>query len=127
MGGKDMIHLEKEDIVIGYMDGYCPYNILIEPLGRLDEEADRLQKADGKLPCFDDNGEYDDQDWYDFFFETNENGVSSLYFERGISGEYGDEIEIDEETKRNAFEVILDYYGGLEGYKEAIEEYEGRC
>ena len=37
----------------------------------LDALADKMRKADGEFPFFDDSGDYDDDGWYDFFIGLN--------------------------------------------------------
>ena len=125
-GGMNM-RLEANEFYINETcgDGYCPFDILLDETGYLNEIADEQQKAKGKIPLFDNSGEYDGNDWYNFFLECNENGVSRLYYEYGLSGEFGDDIEIDEVTKQNAFSKVLAYFGGLDKYKEYIKEWEG--
>ena len=102
-------------------EGYFPYDILIDDTKELNEKADEIQKAKGKLPLFDDFGEYDADNWYNFYLECNEKGVYGLWFEYG-SGEAGDRIEISEQDKANAFKAVCDFFGGLDGYKAYIEK-----
>lgn len=107
-------------------DGYSPYNILLDDTKELNSIADEQQKAKGKLPLFDDSGEYDDTGWYDFFLECNINGVKRLYYEYGLNGEFLGEINLTEQDKMEAFKAVLDFFGGIEEYKEYINEYEGK-
>lgn len=117
--------LTKEDIYIteDQICGYSPMRVLIWDTHALNEEADRQQKAEGNLPLFDYSGEYDGNNWYDYFFITDGNKVTRLEYEYGIGGVPCGEIEIDETTKRNAWEVICDYYGGEEEYRKECEEW----
>ena len=103
-------------------DGYSPYHILLDDTKILNAIADEKQKAKGKLPLFDDSGEYDPNDWYDFFLQCDITGVKRLYYQYGMSGEYGDEILLSEREKKKAFRKVLDFFGGMKGYKEYIKE-----
>lgn len=105
-------------------DGYNPYRVLLDDTHELNMIADKNQKADGKLPCFDNSGEYDDVGWYDFFLECDTNGVKRLAYEYGLNGQPLGEIELSEQDKTNAFKAVCDFFGGIEGYKEYIREYE---
>lgn len=112
-----LMHIDKENII--FDDEYMSHfevesrdELQIESLNSLDEEADRIQKAKGKLPLFDDSGDYDSEDWYEFFFTYEEGIITGLYFQYGISHEYGDEIKIDEETKLNAQSKLEAYMKG---------------
>lgn len=122
-----MINLSKDEIYVveDQILGYDPHRVCIEDTNKLNTIADQIQKAKGELPLFDYSGEYDGNDWYDFFFVTDGKEVHELYFQYGLGADIGDEIEIDEETKRNAFEVICDYYGGYDEYQNACKEYNG--
>lgn len=106
-------------------DGYSPYNILLVDTNELNTIADAIQKEKGELPLFDYTQDYDADDWYNFFLECNADGVSGMYFTYGAGDEYADAIELNEEDKRKAFEAVLEFFGGLNGYKNYINEYEG--
>ena len=105
--------------------GYCPFDILLDDTKLLNSIADIQQKAKGERPLFDGSEDCDLEDWYNFFLECNEDGVSRLYYEYGMGGEYADEIEIDEVTKQNAFTKVIEFFGGINGYKNYIKEWEG--
>ena len=102
--------------------GYSGYNILLDPTHEMEQMADEIQKAKGKIPLFDDTGEYDNEDWYDFYLTCDENGVKEMYFTYGISDEYGDEIELSELDKLKAWKAVLEFFGGIKGYKKYLEE-----
>lgn len=104
--------------------GYSPYDILLDDTNELNTIADRIQKAKGKLPLFDYSGECDTEDWYNFYLMCDEDGVIGLYFTYGLDGSIGDDIEITEEDKVNAFKAVCDFFGGIDGYKEYINKYE---
>lgn len=120
-----MINLSKDEIYVveDQILGYDPRRVLIDSTNKLDSLADQIQKAKGELPLFDDSEEYNSEDWYNFYFDTDGKRVTTFYFEYGLGGDYCDEIEIDEETKRNAFEVICNYYGGYDEYQKICREY----
>lgn len=103
--------------------GYSPYDILLDDTNELNTIADRIQKAKGKLPLFDYSGEYDDEDWYNFYLECDENGVKGLYFVYGLDTSEGDNIKITEEDKADAFKAVCNFFGGIEEYKKYIEIY----
>ena len=104
--------------------GYCPYNILLDDTNELNSIADRIQKAKGELPLFDYTGDYDSENWYNFFLTCGKQGVDCLYFEYGMDGTYCDEIQLTDEDKVNAFNAVIDYFGSDEKYNEYIMEYE---
>lgn len=104
--------------------GYSPYNILLDETQTMNELADKIQKAKGNLPLFDDSGDYDPDDWYNFYLECDEDGVKCMYFEYGISSEYCDEIELTEEEKQEAFEQVIKFFGSKDEYRKYIENYE---
>lgn len=106
--------------------GYSPYDILLDDTNELNTIADRIQKAKGKLPLFDYSGECDTEDWYNFYLMCDEDGVIGLYFTYGLDSSIGDDIEITEEDKVNAFKAVCDFFGGLDEYKHYIDAYEGR-
>jgi len=91
----------------------------------MNQIADEIQKRKGRLPLFDDSGEYDDEDWYNFYLECDLDGVFGMYFTYGISERGGNEIELSNEDKAKAFEAVLEAFGGYEKYKKYIEMYEG--
>lgn len=105
-------------------DGYCPYQILLDDTNELNEIADRIQKAKGELPLFDYSGEYEGEDWYDFYLECDGNKVIALRFEYGWSGTRGGYIELTDEDKIKAYEEICKFFGSVEDYKEYIRRYE---
>lgn len=117
-----MIHLDNINIDSDQIDGYSLIRILIDDSSYLNSIADKIQKAKGMLPLFDDSGEYDPDNWYDFYLDVNvkELKVNCLYFEYGINGEYCDVIEIDDETKEYAMKTICEYYGGEDEYKKRL-------
>lgn len=116
---KDEIYIDGE----GCYDDY-PLTIPIESTIKLNNEADRIQKAKGELPLFDDSDEYDNEDWYDFHFETNGREVTGLYFDYGIKRTNGYvKIDIDETSKRNAWEVICKAWGGEKKYKKCCHKF----
>ena len=106
--------------------GYSPYDILLDDTNELNSIADRIQKAKGYLPLFDDSYEYDDENWYNFYLECDSDGVKGLWFEYGIDGAEGNRIELTEEDKANAFKAVCDFFGGLDEYKHYIDAYESR-
>lgn len=116
---KDEIYIDSE----GCYDDY-PLTIPILSTIKLDNEADRIQKAKGELPLFDDSGEYDCDDWYEFHFTTNGKEVTGLYFDYGIKrmDGYG-EIDIDDITKHNAWEVICKAWGGEKKYRRCCDKF----
>lgn len=120
-----MISLSKDEISVteDQILGYDPHRVLIYSTNKLDAIADQIQKEKGELPLFDYEGEYNDRDWYDFYFDTDGKRVTSLYFQYGLGADYCDEIEIDEVTKQNAFEIICEYYGGFDEYQKACEQF----
>lgn len=108
------MHIDKENMILDddYMwNCYSEFRneAKIEPLGSLEREADRIQKAKGKLPLFDYSGEYDNDDWYEFYFKLDGDKVTDLEFIYGLGGYTGDVIEIDEQTKRSAEEMIKEW------------------
>ena len=103
--------------------GYSPYRILLDDTTELNAIADKQQKAKGKLPLFDYSGEYDGDDWYDFFLLCDSHGVDNLVYEYGAGMEPAGEIELSEQDKTDAFKAVCDFFGGIEGYKEYIKEY----
>lgn len=120
-----MINLSKDEICVteDQIEGYSPYRVCVYETNELNALADYIQKAKGELPLFDYSGEYNSEDWYNFYFDTNGKEITSFYFEYGLDGDYGDVIEIDKETKQNAFEVICNYYGGYDEYQKICREY----
>lgn len=107
-------------------DGYCPFRVLLDDTKELNTIADNIQKAKGKLPLFNygDGEECDDDSWYNFYLICNRNGVDTLEFEYGDRMEYCDTIPLTEEDKKNAFDAVLKFFGGVDGYKQYIDEYE---
>lgn len=105
--------------------GYSPYDILLDDTDELNEIADKIQKAKGKLPLFnyEEDEEYDGESWYNFFLTCDEDGVSSMYFEYGDGAEYCDEIPLTEKDKKDAFDAVLKFFGGIDEYKEYIKIY----
>ena len=106
-------------------DGYSPYEILLDDTPELNSIADCIQRKKGNLPLFDDSGEYDDQNWYDFYLRCNLDQVNGMYFEYGISGEYCDEIPMTDKEREEAYAKVLDFFGGYGEYKRYILDYEG--
>ena len=104
--------------------GYSPYNIMVDDTRELCDMADNIQKAKGTLPLFDDSGDYNPDDWYNFYLRCDVSGVSGMYFEYGIGDIYGDEIPMTDEDKAEAFRAVLNFFGGIGGYKEYIERCE---
>lgn len=123
-GGDNMIHLDKNEmkIVDDQILGYCPTRVAINDTHKLNAEADRLQAEKGELPLFDDaayaRGE---EDWYNFYLNVDEE-TKDIVLEYETSHDYG-VIDINEETKRNAYEIICKYYGGEEEYQRTCKEY----
>ena len=105
--------------------GYSPYTILLDDTKQMNEIADIIQKQKGELPLFDDSAEYNADDWYNFYLDCDVDGVKKMWFEYGMGGDYCDEIELTEIEKVVAFETVCDFFGGLERYRDYIEEYEG--
>ena len=103
--------------------GYSPFTILLDDTDQLNSIADDIQKEKWELPLFDTSGEYDPDDWYDFFLECDLDGVHGMYFQYGNCPDYCDSIELDDESKRKAYEAVLKFFGGIDGYKEYIEIY----
>lgn len=106
-------------------DQYNPYDILLVDTSELNAIADKIQKAKGGIPLYDDSAEYDDEEWYNFYLTCDINGVKQLWFEYGDGG-VGDEIPITEQDKADAFKAVCDYFGGIEGYREYIDKWEGK-
>lgn len=106
--------------------GYSPYDIMLDDTHELNEMADKIQKRKGELPLFDEAA-YDrgEDNWYNFFLECDENGVTGLWFEYGYGAEYGDRIELSDQDKADAFTAVLNFYGGIEGYKAYMDSYNG--
>lgn len=103
--------------------GYSPYNILLNDTKELNALADSIQKKKGEIPLFDYSGEYDDDNWYDFYLECNIDGVKGMYFTYGVGDKYGDEIKLTEQDKKDAFKAVCDFYGSIEDYKEYVAKY----
>ena len=113
------------EFVVGCMDGYCPTHVIVEDNEELISVADKLQKAKGKLPLFDTSVEYDPDDWYNFYLELDICGdrVNALTYEYGLSGEYCGSIYLTDEQKEKAYQVVIDYYGGINKYKGIVYDY----
>lgn len=107
-------------------DGYSPYRVLLDDTKELNAIADKIQKAKGELPLFnyEDGEEYNGESWYDFFLICDTDGVDRLEFEYGDGMEYCDDIPLTEQDKRDAFDAVLKFFGGIKGYKEYIDRYE---
>ena len=104
--------------------GYSAYCILLDDTNELNAIADNIQKAKGKLPLFDDSGKYDPNDWYNFYLRCDTEGVKGMYFEYGLDMEFGDNIPMTDEDKAEAFKAVLDFFDGIDGYKDYIRSCE---
>ena len=120
------MNIPKEEILIveGQIYSWCdPYRVFIYDTNRLNSEADRIQTAKGELPLFDYNApDYNSEDWYDFWFMCDEDDVYGLCFGYGNAVEVEGEIEIDEQTKKDAYDLIMEYFGGRDKYIEYANE-----
>lgn len=124
-----MLDLTQMDIEVTE-DQICYYNpcrVLLYDTIELDNIADNIRVKQGEIPLFnyDDNPDWpeiDDEDWYDFYVETDGNNVTRFFFtDSGYS--YEEDIEITEDSKKMLMEIIVDYYGGKEAYEDAIDRY----
>lgn len=93
---KDNIEFETEYWEYPDLNGIC--SLTIKPTGTLEKEADRIRVDEGFLPCFNCDGPYNENDWYDFWVVFNKQEILALEFV--ISGDvvvYS--IDIDSETE----------------------------
>ena len=123
----------------GYFDHYVDddglISLWINPTGTFDVIIDRMRKGMGKVPMFDDSGEYDCLGWYNYYVNMNENEVVSITANVDSTDirnrdDYNDyEIPMIKEQKKWAFDAIKqlyeskygsweEFWKGLKGEKE---------
>lgn len=86
--------------------------IEFEPTQTLDNEADRIRKADGYHGLFD-GSNFDLEGWYNFFATITETEMVDMYFEtentKEDSGLYY--FDVDEETKQLLYYKVVSIVG----------------
>ena len=105
-------------------DGYFEHQIgkdgtislWVNPTGTFEIIIDRIRKGIGKVPMFDDSGEYDCDGWYNFYVNTTESEVLSITAEVDSLDERNREdynkyeIPLTQEQKLWVFNAIKELY-----------------
>jgi len=86
--------------------------IEFEATNSLDDEADRIRKADGYHGLFD-GSNFDLEGWYNFFATITETELTEMYFELECTKEDGGPyyFDLDEETRKLLFDKVVDIVG----------------
>lgn len=119
----------RKDEIEGTIHLYDPYEegaleatggvvrMLLEPTGWLEREADKARMAEGHMPLFTYEAEYDCQGWYDFWAECRRDGLASLYADpqHTMEPSYGyHEIKVDPYVRELVYSEIVREVGRAE-------------